>query len=67
MADDLGDLLNSSKKTIGTAVGRIVSNDDGRHVGFVYEWNTGEIQNAWFDEPEDDVVYQMFADEENAA
>ncbi|MCK5934359.1 MAG: hypothetical protein KAG89_19580 [Fulvimarina manganoxydans] len=67
MADDLGDLLNSSKKMIGTAVGRIVSNNGSRHIGFVYEWNTGEFENAWFGEAEDDVAYEMFAEDQNAA
>ena len=62
MADDLGDLLNSSKKMIGTAVGRIVSNNGSRHIGFVYEWNTGE-----FEIPEasgHELVFQFDSDDE---
>ncbi|RFC61900.1 hypothetical protein DYI37_18930 [Fulvimarina endophytica] len=60
MADDLGDIWNSGTKMIGRAIGRIVSIETGSHVGFLYQWNTGETEEAWFEEPEERYSYEMF-------
>ncbi|VDC33743.1 hypothetical protein [Pseudogemmobacter humi] len=33
-------------------IARLRNKDDGRVIGLVYEWNTGETQTAWFGKAE---------------
>lgn len=55
--------MAKEKKRHASVVAKLVDRVTGEHVGFLYEWNTGERQNAWFDEPHVDVVIRELIDE----
>ncbi|MDT0684626.1 hypothetical protein RM543_18345 [Roseicyclus sp. F158] len=50
--------MAKTKKTHGEVVGKIMTREAREHVGYLYEWNTGERQHAWFDEPVTDFVFE---------
>ena len=39
---------------------RIVRPSTGETVGWIYQWNTGELAPLWLAEEYDDVVYKPF-------
>ena len=39
---------NHTKRIEARPIARLRNKDDGRVIGLVYEWNTGETQTAWF-------------------
>jgi hypothetical protein len=39
------------------AVSRILDRETGELVGWLYEWNTGEVVPRWIDKAKSDVVY----------
>lgn len=47
-----------AKKERGKVVARIVTRETREHVGYLYEWNTGERQRAWFSQPQSNVVFE---------
>jgi hypothetical protein len=55
--------LAQTKKMEARAVGMILTREDLVLVGYLYEWNTGERQNAWIKEPKRDVVVEGFETE----
>jgi hypothetical protein len=52
--------MTQMKKLHAEAVGKIINRHDRKHVGYLYEWNNGELQQAWFGHPRTDVVVEMF-------
>ncbi|MGO4915993.1 hypothetical protein [Pseudogemmobacter sp. W21_MBD1_M6] len=52
--------MTQTKKLYAEAVGKIINRHDREHVGYLYEWNNGELQQAWFDLPRTDVVIERF-------
>lgn len=47
-------------KLYATAVGKIINRHDREHVGYMYEWNNGELQPAWFGSPCPEADVEMF-------
>ncbi|MFC3612903.1 hypothetical protein ACFORG_03935 [Lutimaribacter marinistellae] len=37
---------------------RILSGISGELVGYLYEWNNGDLQPAWFDDKVQDVLFE---------
>ncbi|NVK58337.1 MAG: hypothetical protein HWE26_22345 [Alteromonadaceae bacterium] len=54
--------MAKTKKKHGEIVGKLVSRETREHVGYLYEWNTGERQNGWFGDPKTDVVIEKLED-----
>ncbi|WP_010141877.1 hypothetical protein [Oceanicola sp. S124] len=52
--------MTQTKKLYAEAVGKIINRHDRDHVGYLYRWNNGELQQAWFGRPRADVVVEMF-------
>ena len=50
--------MAEAKRERGEAVARIVTRETREHVGYLYEWNTGERQRAWFGQPQPNVVFE---------
>lgn len=52
--------MAKARKQHGWVVAKIEDRKTGEHVGFIYQWDNGERQNAWFEgaKPQDDVVYK---------
>jgi len=46
-----------SKKRHARAIKRILDSKSREIVGWLYEWNTGQIAVMWKDEPCEDVIY----------
>ena len=42
----------STNRIEARPIARLRHKDDGRVIGLVYEWNTGETQTAWFGKAE---------------
>ncbi|MDK3073913.1 hypothetical protein QO034_12395 [Sedimentitalea sp. JM2-8] len=49
-----------NEKLCAEAIGKIIDRRGRDHVGYLCEWNNGELQQAWFDQPRTDVVVEMF-------
>lgn len=41
----------SGVRLCASAVARLCKPEDGSLAGYLYEWNTGECEEAWFGEP----------------
>ena len=41
--------MSHAPRLTGTAIMQILSNATGDLVGFLYEWDNGDLQPAWFD------------------
>ena len=52
--------MTRTKKLCAEAVGKIIKRHGREHVGYLYRWNNGELQKAWFDRSWADVVIEMF-------
>ncbi|SFH28499.1 hypothetical protein SAMN04488020_109113 [Palleronia marisminoris] len=46
-----------SKKRHARAIKRVLDSKSREIVGWLYEWNTGQIAVMWKDEPCEDVIY----------
>lgn len=55
--------MAETKKLEAKLVGRIMTRKGGDLVGYLYEWNTGERQNAWLKRPWKHVVIQALETE----
>ena len=53
---------NPSRLT-GTPIKQILCRTSGKLVGFLYQWNTGEILPAWRNGPVADIQYAPLEDE----
>ncbi len=47
----------SSKKRHARAIKRVLDSKSREIVGWLYEWNTGQIAVMWKDQPCEDVIY----------
>lgn len=56
--------MAKAKKRCGEIVARIVKRESRDLVGYLYEWNTGERQNGWFNGPVADVVLEELTDDD---
>ncbi|RLQ84973.1 hypothetical protein [Notoacmeibacter ruber] len=50
--------MANEKKSHGAAVARILKRSTREHVGYLYQWNTGEKQDGWFSDTIEDVIYE---------
>lgn len=48
---------NSQERLHARAVKRIFDRQTGAHVGWLYEWNNGDLVPRWSEAPHRDVVY----------
>jgi hypothetical protein len=55
--------LAETKKLEARPIGKIVTRKSGVLVGYLYEWNTGERQNAWLKRPWKHVVIEALEPE----
>ena len=59
-----GSLMESVPRLYACPVSRICCTSSGQAVGYLYEWNNGDRQAAWFGKPVRDVRYEpIVADE----
>lgn len=54
-----------AKKKRGEVIAKIIDRKTREHVGFLYEWNNGERQNAWFEKAKDDYFFEELPNEKD--
>lgn len=61
MSDEVhlgGTLLNTEPRLTGEPIKRILCKKTDRLVGYLYQWNNGDLQPAWFDYSMRNVRYE---------
>ncbi|MAU43751.1 hypothetical protein HKX23_16820 [Sulfitobacter sp. KE29] len=61
--------MNTKPRLTGEPIMRILCKTSENLVGYLYQWNNGDVQPAWFDRAFADVRYEPFvqAPKENSA
>ncbi|CCF22293.1 conserved protein of unknown function (plasmid) [Pseudorhizobium banfieldiae] len=61
--------MNTKPRLTGEPIMRILCKTSENLVGYLYQWNNGDVQPAWFDGAFADVRYEPFAQapKENSA
>lgn len=50
--------MSHAPRLTGTPIMRILSKTSGELVGYLYEWDNGDLQPAWFDGEVQGVLYE---------
>lgn len=50
--------MSQSPRLTGTPIMRIYARTSGELVGYLYEWNNGDREPAWFGEEVHGVIYE---------
>lgn len=50
--------MSQAPRLTGTPIMRILCKFSGELVGYLYEWDNGDLQPAWFDGEVQGVVYE---------
>lgn len=50
--------MSQGPRLAGTPIMRIVSKASGELVGYLYEWDNGDLQPAWLNNAKADVRYE---------
>ncbi|WP_306006447.1 hypothetical protein [Aquicoccus porphyridii] len=50
--------MSQAPRLTGTPIMRILSKNSGELVGYLYEWDNGDLQPAWFDGEVQGVLYE---------
>ena len=53
--------MSQAPRLTGTPIMRILSETSGELVGYLYEWNNGDLQPAWFEDEVQGVIYEPIA------
>ena len=61
--------MNTMRRLTGEPIMRILRKTSENLVGYLYQWNNGDVQPAWFDRAFADVRYEPFVQalKENSA
>jgi len=54
--------MNSKPRLTGEPIMRILCKTSENLVGYLYQWNNGDVQPAWFDSEVQDVLYKPIAE-----
>ena len=52
--------MNTKPRLTGEPIMRILCKTSENLVGYLYQWNNGDVQPAWFDGAMEDVRYEPF-------
>ena len=52
--------MTPTPRLTGEPILRILCRETGRLVGYLYQWNNGDLQPAWLDEAMAEVRYEPF-------
>ena len=52
--------MNTKPRLTGEPIMRILCKTSENLVGYLYQWNNGDVQPAWFDGAMADVLYEPF-------
>ncbi|MGX0878352.1 hypothetical protein ACSSV4_003051 [Roseovarius sp. MBR-154] len=52
--------MNTKPRLTGEPIMRILCKTSENLVGYLYQWNNGDVQPAWFDDAMVDVRYEPF-------
>lgn len=52
--------MNTKPRLTGEPIMRILCKTSESLVGYLYQWNNGDVQPAWFDRPIANVRYEPF-------
>ncbi|MGZ2259943.1 hypothetical protein [Roseobacter sp. A03A-229] len=50
--------MPDNKRTEAQPIKKIIDRETGAHVGWLYEWNTGDLVPMWCNGPKDNVRYE---------
>ncbi len=54
--------MNTKPRLTGEPIMRILCKKTGKLVGYLYQWNNGDLQPGWFDGAVQDVLYKPIAE-----
>lgn len=53
-------ILNTKPRLTGEPIMRILCKKTGSLTGYLYQWDNGDLQPAWFDDAMTDIRYEPF-------